>query len=183
MTQIACYALGLLALVTVAGRDPDKIFGSFIAIPLGAIVFGVLTIRELDQSFADTYSTAVWHKLRWRCRERARARGSFTESLPAVPAGARLTARLRRACGAGIAEQFSCVLSGAQHYMVSWPVAHRRPFAHFIGGVETGPDVAALAGGGVDQDEPEALLALMQRGRAGDAIRVDVRMGDSPLPG
>jgi len=59
VTQIACYALGLLALVTVAGRDPDKIFGSFIAIPLGAIVFGVLTIRELDQSFADTYSTAV----------------------------------------------------------------------------------------------------------------------------
>lgn len=59
VTQIACYTIGLLALVTVAGRDPDKIFGSFIAIPLGALVFGVLTIRELDQSFADTYSTAV----------------------------------------------------------------------------------------------------------------------------
>lgn len=59
VTQFACYALGLLALVTVAGRDPDKIFGSFIAVPLGALVFGVLTIRELDQSFADTYSTAV----------------------------------------------------------------------------------------------------------------------------
>lgn len=57
------------------------------------------------------------------------------------------------------------------------------PVAHFSGGIETGPDVAALAGGGVDQDEPEALLALMQRGRASDAIRVDVRMGDSPLPG
>lgn len=59
VTQFACYAIGLLALVTVAGRDPNKIFGSFIAVPLGALVFGVLTIRELDQSFADTYSTAV----------------------------------------------------------------------------------------------------------------------------
>lgn len=59
VTQVACYAIGLLALVTVAGRDPGKIFGSFIAVPLGALVFGVLTIRELDQSFADTYSTAV----------------------------------------------------------------------------------------------------------------------------
>lgn len=75
------------------------------------------------------------------------------------------------------------MLSGAQHYMVSWPVAHRRPFAHFSGGVETGPDLAALAGGGVNQDEPEALGAIMQPDRAGDAIRVDVRMGDPPLPG
>ena len=59
MTQIACYSLGLLALVTVAGRDPNQIFGSFIAIPLGGLTFAVLTVRELDQSFADTYSTAV----------------------------------------------------------------------------------------------------------------------------
>jgi len=59
VTQIACYSLGLLALVTVAGRDPNQIFGSFIAIPLGGLTFAVLTVRELDQSFADTYSTAV----------------------------------------------------------------------------------------------------------------------------
>ena len=59
VTQVVCYTLGLLALVTVAGRDPDKIFGSFMAVPLGAVAFGVLAVRELDQSFADTYSTAV----------------------------------------------------------------------------------------------------------------------------
>lgn len=59
VTQIACYGLGLLALVTVAGRDPNRIFGSFIAVPLGALMFGVLAVREVDQSFADTYSTAV----------------------------------------------------------------------------------------------------------------------------
>jgi nucleobase:cation symporter-1, NCS1 family len=59
ITQIACYALGLVALVTVAHSDPEQIFGSFMAVPLGTVAFGVLAVRELDQSFADTYSTAV----------------------------------------------------------------------------------------------------------------------------
>jgi purine-cytosine permease-like protein len=49
----------MLALVTVAAGDPDKIFGSFIAVPLGTLAFGILAVRELDQSFVDTYSTAV----------------------------------------------------------------------------------------------------------------------------
>jgi putative hydroxymethylpyrimidine transporter CytX len=59
LTQIACYFIGMVALVTVAAGDPDKIFGSFIAVPLGTLAFAVLAIRELDQSFVDTYSTAV----------------------------------------------------------------------------------------------------------------------------
>jgi nucleobase:cation symporter-1, NCS1 family len=59
VTQIACYALGLIALVTVAHHDPNRIFGSFMAVPLGTLAFAVLAVRELDQSFADTYSTAV----------------------------------------------------------------------------------------------------------------------------
>jgi nucleobase:cation symporter-1, NCS1 family len=59
LTQIACYALGLVVLVTVAHSDPDRIFGSFMAVPLGTLAFAVLAVRELDQSFADTYSTAV----------------------------------------------------------------------------------------------------------------------------
>jgi NCS1 family nucleobase:cation symporter-1 len=59
ITQIACYALGLIALVTVAHHDPNRIFGSFMAVPVGTLAFAVIAIRELDQSFADTYSTAV----------------------------------------------------------------------------------------------------------------------------
>jgi putative hydroxymethylpyrimidine transporter CytX len=59
VTQIACYALGLVALVTVAHSDPSRIFSSFMGVPLGTLAFGVLAVRELDQSFADTYSTAV----------------------------------------------------------------------------------------------------------------------------
>lgn len=59
ITQIFCYVIGLIALVTVTSGDADKIFGSFMAVPLGTVAFGVLAVRELDQSFADTYSTAV----------------------------------------------------------------------------------------------------------------------------
>lgn len=65
VTQIAYYALGLLALSTVvrASADPAVLqrdmFAAFIAVPVGWLAFGVLILRELDQSFADTYSTVV----------------------------------------------------------------------------------------------------------------------------
>jgi NCS1 family nucleobase:cation symporter-1 len=58
VTQVLCYTIGLLALVTVA-RDPAHIYGAFIALPAGSIGFAVLAARELDQSFANVYSTAV----------------------------------------------------------------------------------------------------------------------------
>jgi nucleobase:cation symporter-1, NCS1 family len=58
VTQVLCYVIGLLALVTVA-RNPSDIYGAFIALPLGALGFAILAARELDQSFANVYSTAV----------------------------------------------------------------------------------------------------------------------------
>jgi nucleobase:cation symporter-1, NCS1 family len=57
-TQVLCYVIGLLALVTVA-HNPNDIYGAFIALPLGSLGFAILAARELDQSFADVYSTAV----------------------------------------------------------------------------------------------------------------------------
>jgi len=59
VTQVLCYVIGLLALVTVAHGNADDIFGAFIALPAGSLAFAVLAARELDQSFADVYSTAV----------------------------------------------------------------------------------------------------------------------------
>ncbi len=59
ITQVVCYTIGLIALVTVAKGDPNQIFGSFMAIPVGTLAFAVLATRELDQSFVDTFSTAV----------------------------------------------------------------------------------------------------------------------------
>lgn len=71
--QVVCYVLGLFVLLTVA-RNPDDIYGAFIAVPLGSVAFAVLAARELDQSFANVYSTAVSvQNLRGRLDRRALA--------------------------------------------------------------------------------------------------------------
>jgi nucleobase:cation symporter-1, NCS1 family len=59
VTQILCYVIGLLALLTVAKGNPNDIYGAFIALPLGTLGFAILAARELDQSFANVDSTAV----------------------------------------------------------------------------------------------------------------------------
>jgi NCS1 family nucleobase:cation symporter-1 len=63
ITQVAGYLLGLVALATVV-RATDvnlqhDMFGAFIAVPVGWLAFGVLVLRELDESFADGYSAVV----------------------------------------------------------------------------------------------------------------------------
>lgn len=58
VSQIACYLVGLLALARAA-QDPDGVFDVFLALPLGVAAFSVLVLREVDQSFANVYSTAV----------------------------------------------------------------------------------------------------------------------------
>jgi len=60
ITQIACYALGLIAILTVATDGATgRIWGAFIAVALGKVAFAILAIREIDQSFCNVYSTAV----------------------------------------------------------------------------------------------------------------------------
>jgi NCS1 family nucleobase:cation symporter-1 len=65
ITQIVCYALGLLAFTTVvtvsqnADVNQHNLFAAFIAVPVGWLAFAVLVARELDESFANVYSTAV----------------------------------------------------------------------------------------------------------------------------
>ncbi|GGO86474.1 purine-cytosine permease family protein [Wenjunlia tyrosinilytica] len=56
--QIWCYLLGLLALLQVGG-DADKIFDTFLGVGAGWVFFAVLVVREVDQSFANVYSTAM----------------------------------------------------------------------------------------------------------------------------
>ena len=94
---------------------------------------GQARTRPRDVPYGDRPVRLVWHKRRWRCRERKCPRGSFTESLLAIPARARLTARLRREVGAAAADRFGCVKSAAGHYAVSWPVANRALLAHIAG--------------------------------------------------
>src|SRR3954469_2384897 len=63
VAQAASYILGLVAIATVVrasqAADTHSMFGAFIAVPVGWLAFGVLVARELDQSFADSYSTVV----------------------------------------------------------------------------------------------------------------------------
>nr|WP_275407017.1 cytosine permease [Actinomadura bangladeshensis] len=58
VTQIIAYVLGLLALALVAG-DTSRVFDPFLGASLGVVFFAIFVLREADQSFADTYSTAV----------------------------------------------------------------------------------------------------------------------------
>jgi putative hydroxymethylpyrimidine transporter CytX len=55
-TQIVAYILGLFALALAVSDDAYEPFRN---VALGALFFGVLVLREVDQSFADNYSTAV----------------------------------------------------------------------------------------------------------------------------
>jgi NCS1 family nucleobase:cation symporter-1 len=58
VTQILCLLIGVLALSEVQ-QDPNRIFDLFLSLPLGAVAFAVLVLRETDQSFANVYSTAM----------------------------------------------------------------------------------------------------------------------------
>jgi putative hydroxymethylpyrimidine transporter CytX len=58
VTQVFCYVIGLLALVGVNGQATDS-FQPFLAVPLGAVFFAILVLREVDQSFMNVYSTGV----------------------------------------------------------------------------------------------------------------------------
>ena len=99
-----------------------------------------------DIPYAEAGVRLVWHKRRWRCRERACERRSFTESIPELPPRARVTARLKRACGVGIAERFSCVSAAAGHYRVSWSVAHRAFVAHVTDALAKPPPPVCVLG-------------------------------------
>jgi putative hydroxymethylpyrimidine transporter CytX len=63
LAQVACLGLGVYA-VAIAGADAvladsTAVFAPFVAVPLGALFFAVLVLRETDQSFANVYSTTV----------------------------------------------------------------------------------------------------------------------------
>ena len=68
--------------------------------------------------------SVCWLKRRWKCEEPACGRKTFTESLPEVPAGCRLTGRLRQLLGAEVTERGCTPAEAGRWQHVSWPVAH-----------------------------------------------------------
>ncbi|WP_207386421.1 transposase [Protofrankia symbiont of Coriaria ruscifolia] len=85
-------------------------------------VKGVVATRPRDLPCGSSPLRLVWVKRRWYCREPGCPRGSFTESLPAVPPRARLTARLREAAGTLVVDGIcATVVAGGRHLGLSWP--------------------------------------------------------------
>ncbi len=80
--------------------------------------------RPRDLAQGRTRMELEWRKRRWYCREPWCGRKSFTESMPAVPAGARITTRLREHAG-DLAVDGLCATVAAAGRMagVSWPTA------------------------------------------------------------
>ncbi|WP_375232081.1 transposase family protein [Streptomyces sp. NWU339] len=62
-------------------------------------VRGPAVTRPRDLPYGDSGPEFLWHKRRWFCREPRCPRRSFTEQIAQIPAGARLTGRLRGAAG------------------------------------------------------------------------------------
>jgi len=85
---------------------------------------GLARTRPRDIPYGTMRLRLIWHKRRWRCKERLCARSSFTESLPSVRARSRLTTRLRAELGWAVAEQGRAVSETAAHYGASWPIVH-----------------------------------------------------------
>jgi transposase len=64
-----------------------------------------------------------WHKRQYACLEPGCARKAFTESIGELPAGARVTGRLRRAA-AKMVEAGASVAAAVREHQVSWPITH-----------------------------------------------------------
>lgn len=57
IAQVWCYLLGIVALLQAGSAG--NIFDTFVGVSAGWLFFGVLVLRESDQSFANVYSTVM----------------------------------------------------------------------------------------------------------------------------
>jgi len=84
-------------------------------------VKGSATTRPRDLPYGENGLEFRWHKRRWWCREPGCPRRSFTEQIPQIPAGARITVRLRVAAGRRVRDAGSTVIQAARDLHLSWP--------------------------------------------------------------
>jgi transposase len=80
------------------------------------------TTSPRDLPYGQEPLVVRWHKVQYACRESRCSRKAFTEQVPEVPAGARLTGRLRRSVAHQIGEGLA--VSVASLGLMSWPIAH-----------------------------------------------------------
>jgi transposase len=79
-----------------------------------------VTTTPRDIYLGDRQVRLRWRKRRWACgNDDDCGRGTFTESLPAVPPRARLTARLRTRLGEAVGDELVPAAAAARRYRVS----------------------------------------------------------------
>ena len=89
----------------------------------------------------------VWSKRRWYCGERLCPRASFTESVPVVPARARMTTRLRSRAGDLVVDGLSATVSAAGRSTgLSWPTVMDAVRARADSLVDQVPDPVEVLG-------------------------------------
>ncbi len=116
----------LIALVTAAGEGrccPGC--GQYSQHP-----YSWVRTRPRDLPVAGRQTALTWTKRRWRRRNTACERQTFTESVPQIPPRARLTGRLRASIGAAVADHGRTVIQAARDHEVSWPIAQACFAAH-----------------------------------------------------
>jgi transposase len=78
--------------------------------------------RPRDVPYGEEPLAVRWHKVQYACRETACARRAFTEQITEVPAGARVTGRLRRHVADRIGDGLAVSVAGEG--LLGWPAAH-----------------------------------------------------------
>jgi zinc-finger of transposase IS204/IS1001/IS1096/IS1165 len=82
------------------------------------------TTHPRDLAVADRKTALTWHKRRWWCLEASCARKTFTEQIKQVPAGARVTGRLRDELGADVGDMGRTVTEVIPTTCFGW-IGHR----------------------------------------------------------
>jgi transposase len=86
---------------------------------MAAGVKETVTTTPRDIFLGDRQVRLRWRKRRWTCGNGDCGRQTFTESLPAVPPRARLTARLRTRLGEAVGDELMPAAAAARRYGVS----------------------------------------------------------------
>jgi transposase len=105
--------------------------------------------RSRDLSRGGRAVRAVWGKRRWYCPTASCRRVTFTESLPGLPSGKRLTGRLREGLADAVAGQGRTVDEVADTHAVSWHTTHEAFTAAVDSGLNSEP--APVAHLGIDE--------------------------------
>ena len=86
------------------------------------------TTRPRDLPYGEEALSVRWHKTQWTCRERACSRTAFTDQIAELPAGARVTGRLRRHVAVRVADGLPVSVAGGA--LLSWPISHAAYVGH-----------------------------------------------------